>query len=66
MSKTGKPARATPKRLIIGLSGFEKVSAVEGARLTRDMKVTFRSLDKRKASAAERRSAIVKKYGRSS
>ena len=66
MSKTDKPARVRSKRLTLGLGGFEKISAVEGSRLTRDMKGTFRSLDKRKASAAERRSTIVKKYGRSS
>jgi hypothetical protein len=66
MSKTGKPARAKAKRLVIGLRGFEKISAIEGLRLTRDMKSTFRSLDKRRASAAERRSVISKKYGRPS
>jgi hypothetical protein len=66
MSKTDKPPRVKAKRLVIGLEGFEKISAVEGLRLTRDMKGTFRSLDKRNASAAERRSVIAKKYGRPS
>jgi hypothetical protein len=66
MSKTGKPSRVKAKRLTIGLSGFEKISAVEGLHLTRDMKGTFRSLDKRGASAVERRNVIVKKYGSSS
>jgi hypothetical protein len=52
--------------LVIGLKGFEKISAVEGLRVTRDMKATFGSLEKRNASAAKRRSIISKKYGRSS
>jgi hypothetical protein len=66
MSKIGKPTRVKAKRLVIGLRGFEKISAVEGLRLTRDMKGTFRNLDKRNASATERRSVISKKYGSSS
>jgi hypothetical protein len=66
MSKTGKPAQVRSKRLTLGLGGFEKISAVEGIRLTRDLKTTLRSLDERQAAAAERRSAIIKKYGRSS
>jgi hypothetical protein len=65
MSKTGKP-RAKGKRLTIGLAGFEKISAIEGIRLTRDMRGTFRRLDEQGASAAERRRVVVKKYGRSS
>ena len=41
MSKTGKPPGVQSKRLIIGLKGFEQISAVEGLRPTRDMKSTF-------------------------
>ncbi len=68
--KTGKAnklkiarANAKPKGLTIGLAGFEKVSAIEGLRLTRDMKRTFSTLERRGASAAERRAAIIKRYG---
>lgn len=67
MRKSAKPAARTKvKRLTIGMAGFEKISAIEGLRLTRGMKGTFRNLDKRNASAAERRSVIAKKYGSSS
>jgi hypothetical protein len=57
------PAKAKPKGLTIGLAGFEKVSAIEGLRLTGDMKRTFGRLERRGASAAERRAAIIKRYG---
>jgi hypothetical protein len=69
-NQTGKPKKrkvARPKvkaqRLTIGLAGFEKVSAVEGLHLTRDMKRTFSALERRGASAAQRRAAIIKRYG---
>jgi hypothetical protein len=75
MKKAGKPREtrkakqrkaARPKakaRLTIGLAGFEKVSAIEGLHLTPDMKRTFRAFDRQGASAAQRRAAIIKRYG---
>jgi hypothetical protein len=56
-------SRAKASRLIIGLAGFEKVSAIEGLHLTRDMKRTFTALEQQGASAAQRRAAIIKRYG---
>jgi hypothetical protein len=47
----------------VGLSAFERVSAVEGLHLTSDMKKAFSALERRGASAAERRAAIIKRYG---
>lgn len=47
----------------IGLPAFERVSAVEGLHLTLDMKKTFNKLERRGASAAEKRAAIIKRYG---
>jgi len=68
--ETGKPRkrkvarpRAKAQRLTIGLAGFEKVSAIEGLHLTRDMKRTFSTLERQGASAAQRRAAIINKYG---
>ena len=68
MKKTGKPrtskrAKAKASTVIIGLAGFEKISAIEGLHMTRDMKATFRALDRKGATARERRAAIIKKYG---
>jgi hypothetical protein len=70
VKETGKPRKrkvARPKaktqRLTIGLAGFEKVSAIEGLHLTSDMKNTFRTLERQGASAAQRRNAIIKRYG---
>jgi hypothetical protein len=61
--KANKRAKAKPKGLTIGLAGFAKISAIEGLHLTRDMKRTFSTLDRRGASAAQRRAAIIKRYG---
>ncbi|HEX3951015.1 MAG TPA: hypothetical protein VHW95_14255 [Steroidobacteraceae bacterium] len=71
MKKAGKlraSKRAKPKAsgMIIGLAGFEKISAIEGLHLTREMKATFRALDRKGATARERRAAIIKKYGTAS
>ena len=65
--KSKQPKVARPKarvqRLTIGLAGFEKVSAIEGLHLTRDMKRTFSTLERQGASAAQKRAAIIKRYG---
>jgi hypothetical protein len=61
-AKAARP-RAKAQRLTIGLAGFEKVSAIEGLHLTRDMKRTFSALERQGASAAQRRAAIIKRYG---
>lgn len=70
MREVGKPKRLTPRsagtkapRLTIGLAAFEKVSAIEGLHLTRDMKRTFSTLERQGASAAQRRAEIIKRYG---
>jgi hypothetical protein len=52
------------KSLTLGRKSFEKISAVEGLRLSSEMKGTFRTLDKSGASAAVRRRTIVEKYGK--
>jgi hypothetical protein len=54
------------ERFTLGRAGFEKISAVEGIGYSADMIKTFRRLDKKGASPAERRQAIAAKYGRSS
>jgi hypothetical protein len=59
-----RTSRAKTKSLTLGRRVFDKISAVEGLRLTTDMKDTFRVLDQSGASAAVRRRTIVKKYGK--
>jgi hypothetical protein len=56
-------AKAKAQRYTIGLAGFEKVSAIEGLRLTREMKSTFNALERQGASPAQKRAAIIKRYG---
>lgn len=65
-SRTKKRAKAKASGVIIGLAGFEKISAIEDLHLTREMKATFRALDRKGATARERRAAIIKKYGTAS
>lgn len=64
MSKIDKPSGTKRKGFTLGRKSFEKISAVEGIRLTGDMRSTFRSLDKQGSSAVVRRQTITKKYGK--
>lgn len=48
----------------LGRGNFDSISAVEGIRLSREMKQDFREFDRKGLSAAERREAIVRKYGK--
>ena len=65
-SKSSQRAKKKAARIIIGLAGFEKISAIEGLHLTRDMKATFKEFERQKASPRERRTAIIGKYGTAS
>jgi hypothetical protein len=67
MKKTSpKELARRSESFTLGRAGFEKISAVEGISYSADMIKTFRRLDKKGASPAERRKAIAAKYGRSS
>ena len=46
----------------LGRSGFGKISAVEGIRLSREMEQRFRDFDRQGLSAAERRKAIARNF----
>jgi hypothetical protein len=48
---------------ILGRADFEKISAVEGVRVPKEMKVQFRRFDREGASGAERRRVLKDKYG---
>ena len=48
----------------IGREGFAKISAVEGVRLSADMKQAFREFDSKGLSPEERRREIVRRYGK--
>ncbi len=62
-SKVNKSSSAKSKGLVIGRKGFEKISAVEGIRMSREMKAIFSNLDKKGASPEVRRNTILRKYG---
>jgi hypothetical protein len=55
---------AATKRFVLGRDSFARISAVEGIRLTREMKRDLQAFDRKGLSSAERRRVIVKKYGR--
>lgn len=50
----------------LGRAGLETISAVEGIRLTGEMRRDFREFDHKNLSAEERRKAILDKYGKAS
>ena len=49
---------------VLGRSGFAKISAVEGLKITAAMEAEFREFDRIGLSPTERRAAIARKYGR--
>lgn len=55
--KTGKISG-----FVIGRARFEKISAVEGIKLSSDMKKRAQEFDRRGLSAEERRKAIISKH----
>jgi hypothetical protein len=63
---TRKKSTRQAKAFTLGRASFERISAVEGIRYSADLKKTFRQLDRKGVSPAERRNAIASKYGGSS
>lgn len=60
-AKTKSPIRT--RTSTIGRSGFAKISAVEGIKVSRRAEEDFREFDRQGLSAAERRKALLRKYG---
>ena len=48
----------------LGRDDLEKISEVEGIRLSRDMRGAFREMDRRELSAGQRREAIANRFGK--
>lgn len=59
-TKTGRQGGG----LVLGLAAFEKISAVEGIRLTEAMKRDLHSFERRPMTPEERTRFITDKYGR--
>jgi hypothetical protein len=69
--KTPKPGRhqgaqgiASAKPLVVGRKTFEKISEVEGIRLTKEMKTMMAEFDRKKLPHDARRRAIIGKFKR--
>ncbi|MGC8537062.1 MAG: hypothetical protein ACP5QR_16315 [Rhizomicrobium sp.] len=61
--KTKTPSRASGA-LKIGRRDFAKISAVEEIHLSARVEVYFAEFDRKGLSHAERRAALLRKYGR--
>jgi hypothetical protein len=59
-----KTLKRSSKGYIIGRSGFAKISAVEGVRMTATMDADFREFERQGLSADQRRKVISRKYGK--
>lgn len=64
MAMKTKSASGRQVTRTIGRANFAKISAVEGIVLSRQMEEDFHEFDRRGLSAAERRAALFRKYGR--
>ncbi len=64
MTKKPSPKSRAKASKVIGLARFEKISAVEGIVLTKDMKRRRAEFERTGAIAAKRRAAIVSAYKR--
>lgn len=64
MKAKKKTRSASTARVTIGRDAFDKISAIEGMNLTPAMKRTFKELDKQGLTPAQRRKALIAKYGR--
>jgi hypothetical protein len=59
-----RPKRAKAKPFILGREAFAQISAVEGIKLTPEMKKRFAEFDKQGLTPAQRRRAIIKAYSK--
>ena len=64
MPKMTKPNQS-PRSFTLGRGHFEKISAVEGIRLSRGLRADFEEFDRLGVPADERRRVLMMKYGRS-
>jgi hypothetical protein len=56
--------RAVAKPFILGVEAFAKISAVEGIKLTQEMRKRSAEFDKQGLTPAQRRRAIIKVYSK--
>jgi hypothetical protein len=63
MAKTTKTPKRRSGTFTIGRTGFAKISAVEGVKLSPEAEQDFQEFDDRGLSAAERRRTLAQKYG---
>lgn len=64
MKKTSARRDPATGRFTVGYTGFGKISAVEGVRLTPEMERDLHDFDRKGLSGDERRRAISRKYGK--
>lgn len=58
--------KSVAKGLVLGLGAFEKISAVEGIRLSGEMKRDLAAINRKRMTSVERAGFIKGKYGKKS
>jgi hypothetical protein len=66
MEISRRPSNQSAKTLTLGLSGFAKISAIEGMHLSPDSHRMFEEFDSKGLSAEQRRKAIAAKHTKKS
>lgn len=64
--KQTAPLNSSTRGVVLGLAAFEKISAVEGVKLTREMKQDLQTISGQHMSATERTRFLTSKYGKKS
>lgn len=61
---TNRPSKTKTKPFTIGLTGFARISAVEGISLSNESRRMFAEFERQGMSAQQRRKAIVAKHAK--
>lgn len=64
MKSSPPPAKSAGKTLTLGLTGFAKISAIEGVHLSSDSRRMFAEFDRKGLDPEQRRKAIAAKHAR--
>jgi hypothetical protein len=62
MKASSRPSRASSRKLILGMTAFAKISAIEGIHLSSDSHRMFEEFALKGLNAEQRRKAILAKH----
>lgn len=64
MKSLRTPAKIARQTLTLGMTGFAKISAIEGVRLSPDSRRMFEEFERKGLNAEQRRKAIAAKHAK--